>query len=156
MSISIKTEKGILTVANTGGSGGSSKVEYGTSEDFEVFKQDESVPVGTSYVVTDDYDENYGEIYDDQERVIGTWFGKPLYRKLIYHSSIVMRDNTWNSTGINISDFILRNGWITSNNCTVFAVDFSKDNNGVMEINAHRTVDIGEGYFVIEYTKAGD
>ena len=24
-----------------------------------------------------------GEIYDDQERVIGTWFGKPLYRKVI-------------------------------------------------------------------------
>lgn len=26
---------------------------------------------------------NIQEIYDDEERVVGTWFGKPLYRKVI-------------------------------------------------------------------------
>ena len=30
-----------------------------------------------------DYNVVAPEIYDDQERVIGTWFGKPLYRKVI-------------------------------------------------------------------------
>ena len=30
-----------------------------------------------------DYDLEAPQIYDDQERVIGTWFGKPLYRKVI-------------------------------------------------------------------------
>lgn len=26
-----------------------------------------------------------GEVYDDQERVVGTWFGKPLYQKTLYY-----------------------------------------------------------------------
>ena len=30
-----------------------------------------------------DYDLVAPEIYDDQERVIGTWFGEPLYRKVL-------------------------------------------------------------------------
>ena len=28
-----------------------------------------------------------GEVYDDQERVIGTWFGKPLYQKTLYFTN---------------------------------------------------------------------
>ena len=30
-----------------------------------------------------EYDLEALQIYDDQERIIGTWFGKPLYRKVI-------------------------------------------------------------------------
>ena len=32
-----------------------------------------------------DYDLEAPQIYDDQERVVGTWFGKPLYQKTLYY-----------------------------------------------------------------------
>lgn len=41
-----------------------------------------------------------GEVYDDQERVIGTWFGKPLYRRVI-------RTKPTASTGTEFSSEIL-------------------------------------------------
>ena len=34
-----------------------------------------------------DYDLVTAEIYDDQERVVGTWFGKPLYQKTLYYDN---------------------------------------------------------------------
>lgn len=58
------------------------KANYGTSAEFETFKNRSDVPIGATYRVTDDFVEGGGsEVYDDTERVIGTWFGKPLYRK---------------------------------------------------------------------------
>lgn len=76
--------KGTLIVNGidySNGGGGSAIVEYGTTEEFKAVK--DSLPVGTSYCITDDYDE-YGERYSTNERRIGTWIdGKPLYQKLV-------------------------------------------------------------------------
>lgn len=95
-----------------GGSGGSGDANFweGTLEEFEA--QKDSIPDGTLLNIKDDK-ESIGDInalvdaingedvapipkvYDDVERVIGTWFGKPLYRKVfIREGALVTGDNT--------------------------------------------------------------
>lgn len=39
-----------------------------------------------------------GEVYDDQERVIGTWFGKPLYRKVLSMTVAEIKELTKDSS----------------------------------------------------------
>lgn len=71
------------TISATGGGGGGATVDYGTTEEFEAVK--DSLPEGASYCITDDYDEiiAYENIYSTDEVRIGTFLGKPLYRKMI-------------------------------------------------------------------------
>lgn len=69
-----------------GSGGGSANIAYGTTEQFNA--QKESAPVGTTFLITDDVGGSDGGIYDGEERVIGTWFGKPLYRKTITMSEL--------------------------------------------------------------------
>lgn len=88
-----------ITIAGSSGSGDAGFWE-GTLEEFE--EQKDSIPDGTLLNIIDDkeaigdidalVDAINGEdvafipeVYDETERVIGTWFGKPLYRKT-YHT----------------------------------------------------------------------
>lgn len=65
--------------APEGGSG--SVTEYGTTAEFEAEK--DSFPVGTEYLVTDDYEEGgSSNIYSLDEVLIGKYLGKNLYRKV--------------------------------------------------------------------------
>lgn len=45
-----------------------------------------------------------GVVYDDKERVIGTWFGKPLYQKAYTGLNIALLDNSGVGTQIILSD----------------------------------------------------
>lgn len=46
------------------------------------------------------------EVYDDTERVIGTWFGKPLYEKVITYNNHIY-NNTDINLGVNNTDFVM-------------------------------------------------
>lgn len=47
------------------------------------------------------------DIYDDQERVIGSWFGKPLYRKTIT-GTLPSKSGTWTVVSEAIPNAIIR------------------------------------------------
>lgn len=78
MSVNIKTLTGLLEIAGNG-------VAHwtGTREQYELDK--DQIPDGTYVDITDDYTipSDKGEVYSEEETLIGTWFGKPLYRKVI-------------------------------------------------------------------------
>lgn len=58
-----------------------------------------------------------GEVYDDQERVIGTWFGKPLYRKVVAFTS--KSSNGWNDITVpRIEEVVRAYGKIKRNDST--------------------------------------
>lgn len=66
------------------GSGGGGSAEWvGTKAEYEADK--DNIPEGMIVNITDDYVEptsgGGGNVYSDEEVVVGTWFGKPLYRK---------------------------------------------------------------------------
>lgn len=108
----------------------------------------------------------YVEVYDEQERVIGTWFGKPLYRKGF---SI---DKNFDTGGkeladvadLNIEDIAKTYGTIVvlSNNAGIFsrsypdpgiAIGMSEDKTKLMAwSNAAYTLQ----KLAIEYTKTTD
>lgn len=52
-----------------------------TQEEFDVLTDDQKAS-GTYFVDDGQSGGSSLEVYDGQERVIGTWFGKPLYRKV--------------------------------------------------------------------------
>lgn len=60
------------------------KTWTGTKADYETHKND--IPDGTLVNITDDSNiiHNDGVIYDDQERLIGSYMGKPIYRNRIW------------------------------------------------------------------------
>lgn len=63
-----------------GGGGGEAFVEM-TKAEYDALP-DTKLTDGVPRLITDYTEGSSGEIYDDTERVIGTWFGKPLYRKV--------------------------------------------------------------------------
>lgn len=106
-----------------------------------------------------------GEIYDDTESVIGTWFGKPLYRRCFIQTEELygLNGSTWKST-----EFLM-------NNCILHKVSVNvKDGNGYIyypvigyiNTSTHyftfmhtRNSNVGftkDSIFIFEYTKVGD
>lgn len=83
-------------------SGESAKIDYGTTEEFDEVK--DILEVGTSYYITDDYDE-ISNTYSYEETRVGTFLGKPLYRKVI----------PTGRTSISTSTFTLDIGYETNN-----------------------------------------
>lgn len=146
------------------------KANYGTTSEFNIFKERSDVPVGATYHVTDDYVEGSGstEIYDDTERVIGTWFGKPLYRKTIQFTT---SDSARNFKNIaNITGFEIHNlyGFVDAIPINYFYFDANNllnSGTGVL-VNSAKTsllsISYGTQYLnkngnvTIEYTKVGD
>lgn len=67
------------------GSGGGGSAEWtGTKAEYEADK--DNIPEGMIVNITDDYVEPITcnpTVYSDEESVVGTWFGKPLYRKVV-------------------------------------------------------------------------
>ena len=79
-------DKGSLIVNGRNYSGGGgSEISVYTLEEYEEIK--DTITTGTQFIITDDYSEG-GEVYDDQEHVIGSYYGKPLYKKLVSISAL--------------------------------------------------------------------
>jgi len=115
------------------------------------------------------------EVYDDEERIIGTWFGKPLYRKVVV-TDLNALENTIVEIphGINDFEFCIRlNGMLytlSSSNKTVYPLSYlvgsvtqSNLQYDVVWINENqlrfRSLIARTNFklsVIIEYTKVGD
>jgi len=76
-----------------GGSGGNANIWYGTHAKYE--EQKDSIADGTQVCFTDDVGLEAGsEYYSETEQIIGTYNGKPLYRKCWYNLTTPSADDT--------------------------------------------------------------
>lgn len=93
--------------------------------------------------------------YSTEEQVIGTWMGKPLYRKVVTINEIVnITANTWTDTGITIpnKELLIKCYEITYNNLLSFR--YSNDN---VQAICFTGLNLLKGdVLVIEYTKTTD
>jgi len=142
---------------------GSTVVEIpsGTSEDFDKVK--DKLPIGSVYFVTDEK----GEVYDDAERVIGSWFGKPIYRKILsYNENLTGTINK--PHGLNIDNLVNIYGtYYGSTNNAKVPLNFPHYSNSNVDVGTfvqgeNICIRIGESWtfdsakIILEYTKVGD
>lgn len=114
-----------------------------------------------------------GEIYDGQERVIGTWFGKPLYRKTIAININESGEKIFAHNIANVkiimpdlsSSYIIHTGQsfpltaIYTNAGIDEINDYSINLNWVNSQNFNLTIGsgrLGNGYITLKYTKTTD
>ena len=104
------------------------------------------------------------EVYDDQERVIGTWFGKPLYRKVYNITNIPKSkydyqldiDNTCVVNTINVYYYDDNRTFCVQNPWYEFMQVYLKQNN-VLRIEKNTTDSWTQNcYVILEYTKTTD
>lgn len=118
------------------------------------------------------------EVYDDEERIIGTWFGKPLYRKVFPTTLPDCSGDGTSATrrieleGLNIEDCPRTEVYVNANGYSTTTPYFSGDNpqrfvrcyvarvNGVAShaniLNANTGYNGQTAYLILEYTKVGD
>lgn len=148
-----KVLKGLID-AGTG-----AHIDYGTTSDFE--RDKESLPEGAAYLITDDYVPSYSNIYSTDEVRIGTFFDKPLYRKMVRKDSI-------SKTAENINSLIGDWGIETAIKCTFISTGENEQgtvncslykSNGswlVFAWDSYSRATARIAYLAIEYTKEGE
>lgn len=154
-----KTENGWVKTS------GDAYIPKYTLAEYEKIK--DTIPVGTEFIITDDYAESGSkDIYDEEERVIGTWFGKPLYRKTVQAST---PSNLNTATKIcdlpNIDTMVNLYGSYANFPCQYYFYDnvsvyittwLNGAKNALYNItNANSTLN-KSGFVTIEYTKTTD
>lgn len=102
--------------------------------------------------------------YDTSEKVIGTWFGKPLYQRTWdFGSNLIVSYNSWTNTIINISDNSIKSVIkAVGHNNTLGAcwnsVDVSVEVSPYVALlcNRNNNSTIGIQYLTLQYTKTTD
>ena len=143
--------------------GGGSVTEYGTTEEFAAYKEDPTVPVGTEYLVTDDYTE-YSNDYSDTEVIIGKYFGKNLYRRVVKLTSTTTGEHRLpydlSFVGEMVKVDAMANGYIGNganfNSFANWGFCFSDWNTSGFNIYKGSRYGNFEIRFIIEYTKVGE
>ena len=123
-----------------------------------------------------DYNVVAPEIYDDQERVIGTWFGKPLYRKLLEidntdFSGSSIKSRTYSISSLSVNNIIntniflirtdttetMRNPYIAINGSTSWNFVCSQSATDLyISIGTDLYNKMSKIYAILEYTKTTD
>lgn len=130
----------------------------GTRAEYEAEK--DNIPAETIVNLIDDFvvgSNSSQEIYDDTERVIGTWFGKPLYRKCINNpTSFNLTANNWVSTSIDVSYInFITDARIKQGTGSIVLTSGIISNKLAFNYNRALNVNIND-IIIIEYTKVGD
>lgn len=145
--------------APEGGSG--SVTEYGTTAEFEAEK--DSFPVGTEYLITDDYDSEGGFDYSEEEICVGTYMGKKRYVKICpVTRTTATQANTWSavaSAPANVERVIHIEFSRVNDALGTIVSQYSRLYNGSIEL--YNTFTIGatamvNAHILIEYTKVGE
>lgn len=145
-------------ISSTGGSG--SSTEYGTTAEFEAEK--DSFPVGTEFLVTDDYDESgNNNIYSPAEVLIGSFLGKNLYRKVFRTTENVTNSNKeFNQTDASAIKDIVNIHFVvehTSHSWCISAQGTVQNNHIYAKGESNDTPTSGMyTNIVVEYTKVGE
>lgn len=132
--------------------GGSAEIEYGTEAEFDAEK--DSLPVGASYFITDDYDVT--NVYSTKEVRIGTFLDEPLYRKMVPTSKGASTSSD-NITSYVPADakYVLRcrhmklsNGYSASTDMAIWS------DGSTWKVRTYEGTSAGGTmYFIFEYTK---
>lgn len=88
-----------------------------TQAEFDVLTEEQKAS-GTYFVDDGQSGGSGGEVYDGQEHVIGTWFGKPLYRR-VYEATIPAVSSNWTTINAFVEPVtgVMLNSWsINSSN----------------------------------------
>ena len=106
-------------------------------------------------------------IYTEDERMIGSWMGKPLYQKTFdIGSNIAISQSTWTSTGVNFStmnlDKVVR-VFAGSTDSSVLAHGVTTDikcypdpSDNLLKLQTTASYSDETRYFTIQYTKTND
>ena len=99
------------------------------------------------------------QTYSTKETVIGTWLGKPLYRKVINMGNLA--NNSGKSVAHNLSNFVIRtiNGSATNGSIHIGISGFNDEiymNNTNVIWNTKVNRSSFTAYVVLEYTKTTD
>ena len=129
----------------------------------------ENAYVGENRVLTEADEESLKlKMYDDTERVVGTYFGKPLYAKTIYISSFPNATVQNYATGISNLKFAINiYGYAQETTGSNFVINIARPDNpqnaigawidaGQLRITAGSDRSAYSGYITIEYTKTTD
>lgn len=164
MSWNKKTNGELVKLADLGGGGGgdNANIWYGTHAEYELEK--DTIEDGTQVCFTDDIGITAGsEYYSEVEQVIGTYLGKPLYRKVFdLGSNIEVSYNSWTSLSsyVNIPDLgLIINTYAMNEGGTNYPLMCGKTgpNYESVEVQTGRNSNyVTLRYLTIEYTKSTD
>ena len=105
------------------------------------------------------YNEENREVYSTSEQRIGTWLGKPLYRKAGTYATFISKGTltVLTSVGSNVIDRVVKFNVM----CRVSSTYYNKNQDTSIYVSTGNfcitpTQDIGEVDYVIEYTKSTD
>lgn len=121
----------------------------------------------------DIYVKGQNDFYSTQEQVIGTWFGKPLYRKVIVENGpVVTTDGTNANKNIDISSLnadalLIKNAWVYQNSrfipvfymndaMTNYAKVYPTTSSNLRLSCSNTTYSEKPFYVILEYTKTTD
>lgn len=144
-----------------------------TQAEFDALSEDKR---GIGFYVVDDglASGGSGEIYDGEERRIGTWFGRPLYRKIVTGLTVPSASQSWKflSPGIENAEVVSFRQYmivgkqvvglpsISINGYTqlsyVNAIMAGFDRPGVWAYITHTTAEGNKLLVILEYTKTTD
>lgn len=142
--------------------GSGSITRYGTTEEFEEIKDDPEIAEGTEFLVTDDYVDPIE--YSEEETCIGTYFGAPLYRRVVRLTSSTTGEHrlTYDLSFVRkmVKVDAMANGYIASganmNSFSNWGFCFCDWNASGFNIFKGAKYGAFEVEFIIEYTKATD
>ena len=104
-----------------------------------------------------------GDMYSTDEKMIGSYLGKPLYQRTFdYGSELVIKYNTWTDTGISNSGMetlvsSYASGDFTNGSRNVFYINTAADSGNTVKALACRSnADISVRYITLQYTKIND
>lgn len=129
-----------------------------TQAQFDALSDDEKIK-GT-YLIKDTNVISGGssfEVYDDQEQLIGSWFGEPLYRRTINVEGAVLKTDNLivRLDQLFIKTIVSVYGFIGSNSVnSITTATYNK--NGFISYYTENNYGVGDGHIILEYTKTTD
>lgn len=136
----------------------------------DIFEWDESIPVTANNlnemqnIINNNISQEVLDVYSTSEQRIGTWVGKPLYRKLYYVSAFPNNTTTSFAHNLYNVNFVKIDG-IATDEATLWLNANVGSSSGRMTITANATTvflyansnrSSLHGYVILEYTKTTD
>lgn len=158
MSWNKKTNGELVKLADLGGGGGDANIWYGSHAEYAEEKA--QIADETTLLFNDDIGlEAESDYYSEVEQVIGTYLGKPLYRKVYVFSSLVnISFSQWQALeNIIIDTDVIIRCFCTSSTGTYYDLMATKTTGNVIAVQTARNGNGAEARTItFEYTKTTD
>lgn len=146
-----KTTGELVTLAN------GTRMWIGTKTAHDLAVQQGTMPNNCMVCITDDAAGEEAWQYSTSETRTGkTWIdGKPIYRRVI-EKNITLKGNSWNGTGIDISEIDTLCNCVMLNSKSAFGGFYTQKNSNTLNIYCTSDANWGVSTFILEYTKITD